>query len=386
MSKRQTAHNIASTWDAGRTTIPAAAISLPPPKHIQIAWPNILKMMHYRGYDVDLRTPFQSIMLIDRLRGHDCHHPATPQSTLDSIVMDDNTSATSTLPTPNGLVSYTSHDDSATHHKVIPGVTKDAIMMQHPSVVSPLLADRNTIITTHKQQHLSRVQRDAVTLFCTLGEKVDIDTARQFLQSMKIKEEPLHHHHEQCTSQPNDADRGSNTKPTRDAMYTVDASVCDVRTDNGDAKGGRDNIQTRTLSTNKLVKSTSSTTHVANNKSCVTHSYKTRHVILFYQDAVTPSAKKLFEHGPIRFEFFSYRQFYYCLVEYNTCPKHVLLDEHTAEQLMKRQKLTDKNLPRTYTSSPLAAYYDMKPGQILVFLRQYPNHEPHLYLRRCFQG
>lgn len=111
---------------------------------------------------------------------------------------------------------------------------------------------------------------------------------------------------------------------------------------------------------------------------------KVKHVILFYQDNITPSARKQLDACQLYFEYFAYHEFYYCLPEHVLQPRHMVLTEETKKQIFKH--VPQDHLPLMYQSTSLARYYNLQPGQVCLFLRERPGQEPHFYIRTCIQG
>uniref|UniRef100_A0A7S2SDV3 Uncharacterized protein n=1 Tax=Mucochytrium quahogii TaxID=96639 RepID=A0A7S2SDV3_9STRA len=96
-----------------------------------------------------------------------------------------------------------------------------------------------------------------------------------------------------------------------------------------------------------------------------------RKAILVVEKDISPFARKaLAEAQPMYFiEVFKESELLVDITEHELVPKHEVLSSEEKDQLMKRYKLKDSQLPRMYITDPITRYFGLVRGQVVKIIR-----------------
>jgi DNA-directed RNA polymerase subunit H (RpoH/RPB5) len=74
------------------------------------------------------------------------------------------------------------------------------------------------------------------------------------------------------------------------------------------------------------------------------------------------------------------------IVENNLVPKHILLSDEEAKNILIEYKINKENLPRILSGDRIAKYYNIKPGQIVKIIRPSITAGEEILYRVCVNG
>jgi DNA-directed RNA polymerase subunit H (RpoH/RPB5) len=74
------------------------------------------------------------------------------------------------------------------------------------------------------------------------------------------------------------------------------------------------------------------------------------------------------------------------IVENNLVPKHILLSDEEAKNILIEYKINRDNLPRILSGDRIAKYYNIKPGQIVKIIRPSITAGEEILYRVCVNG
>jgi DNA-directed RNA polymerase subunit H (RpoH/RPB5)/uncharacterized coiled-coil protein SlyX len=97
--------------------------------------------------------------------------------------------------------------------------------------------------------------------------------------------------------------------------------------------------------------------------------YKSSNHKIIIVNEITPRAKQTIISNFPLVEIFLKKELMFNLIESIYIPKHILLSNIEAEQVLSEYKLQKKDLPRIFVSDPVARYYKAKLGQIFRIIR-----------------
>jgi DNA-directed RNA polymerase subunit H (RpoH/RPB5) len=74
------------------------------------------------------------------------------------------------------------------------------------------------------------------------------------------------------------------------------------------------------------------------------------------------------------------------IVDNNLVPKHILLSDEEAKNILIEYKINKENLPRILSGDRIAKYYNIKPGQIVKIIRPSITAGEEILYRVCVNG
>ena len=74
------------------------------------------------------------------------------------------------------------------------------------------------------------------------------------------------------------------------------------------------------------------------------------------------------------------------IIENNLVPKHIVLSDEEALDILREYKINKENLPRILSGDRIAKYYNMKPGQIVKIIRPSITAGDEIIYRVCVHG
>jgi DNA-directed RNA polymerase subunit H (RpoH/RPB5) len=74
------------------------------------------------------------------------------------------------------------------------------------------------------------------------------------------------------------------------------------------------------------------------------------------------------------------------IIDNNLVPKHILLSDEEANEILKEYKINKENLPRILSGDRIAKYYNIKPGQIVKIIRPSITAGNEIIYRICVNG
>lgn len=74
------------------------------------------------------------------------------------------------------------------------------------------------------------------------------------------------------------------------------------------------------------------------------------------------------------------------IVDNNLVPKHILLSDDEASNILIEYKINKENLPRIFSVDRIAKYYNIKPGQIVKIIRPSITAGEEIIYRVCVNG
>jgi DNA-directed RNA polymerase subunit H (RpoH/RPB5) len=72
------------------------------------------------------------------------------------------------------------------------------------------------------------------------------------------------------------------------------------------------------------------------------------------------------------------------IIDNNLVPKHILLSDKQAEEILTEYKVKKENLTRILSSDRIAKYYNVKPGQIVKIIRPSITAGEEIAYRVCY--
>lgn len=67
-------------------------------------------------------------------------------------------------------------------------------------------------------------------------------------------------------------------------------------------------------------------------------------------------------------------------------PEHIVLSETEAQEYRNEYKIKNSDIPRIFTTDPIAKYYNIKPGQLVKIIRPSLTSGEEVALRICVPG
>ena len=74
------------------------------------------------------------------------------------------------------------------------------------------------------------------------------------------------------------------------------------------------------------------------------------------------------------------------IIDNNLVPKHILLSDEEANNILIEYKINKDNLPRIFSGDRIAKYYNVKPGQIVKIIRPSITAGEEIIYRVCING
>jgi DNA-directed RNA polymerase subunit H (RpoH/RPB5) len=74
------------------------------------------------------------------------------------------------------------------------------------------------------------------------------------------------------------------------------------------------------------------------------------------------------------------------IIDNNLVPKHILLSDEEAKNILIEYKINKENLPRILSGDRIAKYYNVKPGQIVKIIRPSITAGEEILYRVCVNG
>ena len=117
------------------------------------------------------------------------------------------------------------------------------------------------------------------------------------------------------------------------------------------------------------------------------------HTIIVYSGTITSFAKQQLSiikskksENPVRIETFNIQHFLYDIFEHQYVPQQRALTHEETTKLLDKYKITLDDLPKIYTTDPIAKYFGLRPKRVLHCL--YPSPEGYFYSqwRVCVKG
>ena len=108
--------------------------------------------------------------------------------------------------------------------------------------------------------------------------------------------------------------------------------------------------------------------------------------ILVVQEGITPFAKQaLAEMAPrYNIEHFREEELLVDITEHVLVPKHEVLTKEEKEELLRRYKLKDTQLPRVQQTDPVAKYYGLNRGEVFKIIRESETAGRYVTYRICW--
>jgi DNA-directed RNA polymerase I, II, and III subunit RPABC1 len=118
-------------------------------------------------------------------------------------------------------------------------------------------------------------------------------------------------------------------------------------------------------------------------KASIDDKYPTNEMtVIIVQDKQTPQIAKELQNDEYKlYEIFSMKNLMFNITHHEIVPKHILLSQEEAEQILKQYQTTKAQLPKLLTTDPVAKYYGMKAGDICKIIRQSPMTGESYYYR-----
>ncbi|KAL7534571.1 hypothetical protein ACHAXR_005965 [Thalassiosira sp. AJA248-18] len=107
--------------------------------------------------------------------------------------------------------------------------------------------------------------------------------------------------------------------------------------------------------------------------------------ILVLRGDITPFAKQavLEMSDSFRIEHFKEAELLVDITDHTLVPEHRVLGQNEKQELLKRYRLRDTQLPRIQPNDPVARYYGMKRGQVVKIIRPSETAGRYVTYRIC---
>ncbi|KAL6947678.1 DNA-directed RNA polymerases II 24 kDa polypeptide (RNA polymerase II subunit 5) [Hanseniaspora osmophila] len=106
--------------------------------------------------------------------------------------------------------------------------------------------------------------------------------------------------------------------------------------------------------------------------------------IFIYQNGVTPSAMRLLPTAaPATIETFHEGSLVVNITHHDLVPKHIKLSVEEKQELLKRYRLKESQLPRIQRMDPVALYLGLKRGEIVKIIRNSETSGRYASYRIC---
>mmetsp|Transcript_18881 Transcript_18881/g.26580 ORF Transcript_18881/g.26580 Transcript_18881/m.26580 type:complete len:226 (-) Transcript_18881:112-789(-) len=107
--------------------------------------------------------------------------------------------------------------------------------------------------------------------------------------------------------------------------------------------------------------------------------------ILILRVDMTPFAKQAVQElsDAYRVEHFKEAELLVDITEHTLVPQHQVLNQNEKQELLKRYKLRETQLPRIQPNDPVARYYGMKRGQVVKITRKSETAGRYVTYRVC---
>jgi|EP00505_MAST-04D_sp_SCG-Rhode-Island_P002642 DNA-directed RNA polymerases I, II, and III subunit RPABC1 len=96
-----------------------------------------------------------------------------------------------------------------------------------------------------------------------------------------------------------------------------------------------------------------------------------RSILVVQSGGLTPFAKQALQviGSQFKIEYFKESELLVDITEHELVPEHVVLSENQKQELLKRYKLKDSQLPRLQETDPVARYFGLTRGQVVKIIR-----------------
>lgn len=107
--------------------------------------------------------------------------------------------------------------------------------------------------------------------------------------------------------------------------------------------------------------------------------------ILVLRVDITPFAKQAVQEmsDSFRIEHFKEAELLVDITEHSLVPEHQVLTQNEKQELLKRYRLKETQLPRIQTNDPVARYYGMKRGMVVKIIRPSETAGRYVTYRIC---
>jgi len=107
--------------------------------------------------------------------------------------------------------------------------------------------------------------------------------------------------------------------------------------------------------------------------------------ILVLRVDITPFAKQAVQEmsDSFRIEHFKEAELLVDITEHSLVPEHQLLSQNAKQELLKRYRLIETQLPRIQSNDPVARYYGVKRGQVVKITRPSETAGRYVTYRIC---
>lgn len=107
--------------------------------------------------------------------------------------------------------------------------------------------------------------------------------------------------------------------------------------------------------------------------------------ILILRVGMTPIAKQAVQEvsDSVRIEHFMESELLVDITEHKLVPDHQVLTQNEKQELLKRYRLKETQLPRIQQTDPVARYYGMKRGQVVKITRESETAGRYVTYRIC---
>lgn len=107
--------------------------------------------------------------------------------------------------------------------------------------------------------------------------------------------------------------------------------------------------------------------------------------ILVLRVDITPFAKQAVQEmsDSFRIEHFKEAELLVDITEHSLVPEHQVLTNSAKQELLKRYRLKDTQLPRIQANDPVARYYGIKRGQVVKIIRPSETAGRYVTYRCC---